>query len=193
MADEELKARINRIAEGLTTRWDYRPVAEGIVEMARRHLPGDTPVALGCALCHKESWCRIIFGCDWGDGSNHGKDWVHNPPFCQILVTNDRVDRLIANYYKPPVGLGANGVGLTQLTTMTLVEDAHKREGGAAHPPNQLHVGFEYLAGLIELYGVRDGLAAYNGGPGNRFNTIPQAYAEDVIAKRNWWQNRLWP
>ena len=133
-------------------------------------------LALACALVEQESGGRNIFGCDLGPRSG--------PPYCHQDVTRSRVEALIAHVNR---GGASNGVGLTQLTTPALIFDAEE-EGGAHLPRCQLNVGFHYLRSLIGWgNGVRWALGAYNGGPGN-----PQfSYADEVLAKRERWRQRL--
>jgi hypothetical protein len=179
--DRELKDMINAYFASLDVPWTYRPVAEAIVEEARQALiPVRYPVSLVCAQVEQESWGRNIFGCDWGER------WTDVPPYCQIPVTKERVQRLIANV---EAGGGQNGVGLPQLTTIDLVYRAEAL-GGAHIPRNQLRVSCDYLAVLIRLYGYEGGLGAYNAGPSRR-SSVRWTYTEAVIQKHNAWIARL--
>lgn len=128
---------------------------------------------LACALVEQESNGRNVFGCDWGPQG--GK-----PPFCGDRVTKERVHQLLAQSKN-------NGVGLTQLTAREYVERANHRQGGAAEPRNQCHVGFKLLHGLLAQLGHHKGIGAYNGGPGNPIDS----YADEVEAKERAWQRRL--
>ena len=86
------------------------------------------------------------------------------------------------------VALGgpSNGVGVTQLTYAPLIREADAM-GGAHLVRYQMRRGFSLLSDYSVRGGVRWGLAAYNGGPGN-----PQyAYADAVLAKRDDWRARL--
>lgn len=82
-------------------------------------------LALACAMVEQESNGRNIFGCDLGPIDDR-------PPYCHQEVTEDRVQKLIESPFM-------NGVGLTQLTWFTFVEDA-EREGGAHEPRFQCRV-----------------------------------------------------
>jgi hypothetical protein len=98
------------------------------------------------------------------------------------------VKALIRNYYTPPVG-GANGVGLTQLTSINLVERAQDL-GGAHLPRYQMRVGFEYLNSLIGRLGWPAGAAAYNAGPGN-WRSVIGTYGADMQKLEREWAVRL--
>lgn len=192
LTNGDLSRIIDRYGDALITdpetrkAWPFVPVGELIVRASRKHLARvhDYPVSLGCALVEGESWFRNIFGCDW-DIPN-----PYKPPYCQIYVTKSRVERLIENYYTPPIG-GANGIGYTQLTHMGIVEDA-QAAGGAHLPAVQLAIGFEFLADLIELYGYYGGVGAYNAGPGNRY-AVRWTYTANLEARHNKWISRLVP
>jgi hypothetical protein len=182
ITDRQLKDRINTYAEALTDDWPYVPVADAVVDMARKHFTGvhNYPISLGCALVHQESWFRNIMGCDWGSR------WTWEPPYCQVLVTKGRVKKLIENIED---GGGQNGVGLCQLTDISFVREAEAL-GGAHIPRNQLDVGFNLLARLIKTYGYYGGVGAYNAGPGNR-NAVRWTYTQSVEDKHNLWIARL--
>ena len=94
----------------------YEPVGEIIVQEVEDMGQDGLFVSTAAALVEKESGGKNVFGCDWGS------KWTNEPPYCNVAVTEERVRRLIDNYNQPPVGIGANGVGYTQLTTMALVE-----------------------------------------------------------------------
>ena len=145
--------------------------------------PDGLYVSTAAALVEKESGGKNVFGCDWGS------QFTDTPPYCNVAVTEDRVQRLIDNYYEPPVGLGANGVGYTQLTTMALVERAVE-EGGAHLPGPNMRVGFRYLNDLIAQLDWPAGAAAYNAGPGN-WPSVINTYGADMAAKEREWANRL--
>jgi hypothetical protein len=182
ISDKELKRRINKHAAALTDDWPYEPVAHHVVELSREILSDvhDYPVSLGCALVHQESWFRNIFGCDFGSR------WTWEPPYCQVVVTKNRVQKLIENFES---GGGQNGVGLTQLTSREFIYEAEKL-GGAHLPRNQLIVGYKLLAGLIRSYGYYGGVGAYNAGPGNRM-AVRWTYTKSVEDKHNLWIARL--
>lgn len=184
----DLARIIDRYADALITdqetrkAWPYIPVGALIIRESRKRLAGvhDYPVSLGCALVEGESWFRNVFGCDWGSR------WTNTPPYCQVYVTKERVKRLIANVED---GGGQNGVGLTQLTDISLVYAA-ERLGGAHLMENQLAVGFDYLADLIETYGYYGGVGAYNAGPGGRWS-VRWTYTANLESRHNRWISRL--
>jgi hypothetical protein len=108
------------------------------------------------------------------------------PPYCQVKVTKDRVQKLIANVEN---GGGQNGVGLTQLTAIDFVYRAEKL-GGAHIMRNQLEVGFDLLGDLVATYGYYGGVGAYNAGPGNRF-AVRWTYTDSFEKRHVAWINRL--
>jgi hypothetical protein len=133
------------------------------------------PFALALALVDMESGFQNIFGCDLGK-----RDTV---PWCHQPVTPDRVRALIA-YVEG--GGTSNGVGLTQLTSIGLIQQA-EAEGGAHNIVPQCRVGFGLLHGLIQRHGEIDGIGSYNGGEGN-----PQPdYATAVLTLRDKWQGLI--
>ncbi len=145
-----------------------------IVEEAQRAGLG---LPLACALVEQESGGRNIFGCDWGTR------WTDVPPYCNVDVTERRVNALLRNVEN---GGGSNGVGLTQLTYPPLIKDAN-RLGGAHLPRFQCRVGFRVLKDYIESMGQRQGIGAYNGGPSNPI----MSYADSVLERREQWRDRL--
>ena len=130
------------------------------------------PFALALALVDQESTFQNIFGCDLGP-----RDSV---PWCHQPVTRDRVQALIAHVEGGGI---SNGVGLTQLTSIDLIQQA-EAEGGSHNVVPQCRVGFGHLHDLIERHGEQVGIGAYNGGEGN-----PQLdYATSVLGLRDKWQ-----
>jgi hypothetical protein len=130
------------------------------------------PFALALALVEQESGFQNIFGCDLGPRDT--APWCHQP------VTRDRVQALIA-YVEG--GGTSNGVGLTQLTSISFIQQA-EADGGAHNVGPQCRVGFQLLHDLIERHGELNGIGGYNGGEGN-----PQVdYAKSVLALRDKWQ-----
>lgn len=129
------------------------------------------PLADACGLVEKESNGQNIFGCDY------------QGPYCHDDVTYERVQYLRdgGNYSH-----GQQGVGLTQLTYYTLVEEAEAL-GGAHLVENQLQVGFSHLKSLLENCGSRlAGLGAYNAG-----HCEENAYAYDLYEKISAWETYL--
>jgi hypothetical protein len=141
-----------------------------IVEEAER---AGLDLALACALVEQESGGRNIFGCDLGPVRDR-------PPYCHHEVTQERVKKLIAS---PPM---MNGVGLTQLTWFTFVEDAEDL-GGAHIPRNQCRVGFQLLKKYRDKYPYLEALGAYNAGEANR-RSVLNTYAAQLAEVHNKWR-----
>src|SRR5215210_119463 len=153
----------------------YQPLGAELVRECESMGPDGLFVSTAAALVEKESGGKNIFGCDFGER------FTDVPPYCQVEVTQERVEKLIDNFHQPPAGIGANGVGVTQITTMSLVEEAQEM-GGAHLVRNQMRVGFRYLNSLIALLGWPEGAAAYNAGPGN-FLSVLETYGRDMEKK----------
>lgn len=130
---------------------------------------------------HESMGGRNIFGCD------HGNKWTWEPPYCQVPVTAARVQALLRNI---EAGGGQNGVGLTQLTTVSFVYEAERR-GGAHLPQHQCSVGFEHLAELVAKLGYKYGVAAYNSGSGNPQLGVDNGYYDKIQAARKKWVRLL--
>jgi hypothetical protein len=142
-----------------------------VAEAKRERLP----LALALALVDQESSFRNILGCDLGPRDT--------APWCHQDVTKERVGELIRHV---KAGGTSNGVGLTQLTSIDLIEQA-QREGGAHTVEAQCRIGFRRLHDLIERHGERIGIGAYNGGEGN-----PQLeYADSVLGLKARWHGRI--
>ena len=143
-----------------------------IVAEARR---ARLALPLACALVEQESSFRNVYG----------HDDVPNP-----VVKGSRVTRETYLRYRAArdAGLGAQGVGVTQLT-WPLYQDRADRLGGCWSVRNQLRVGFEVLADHIARHGVRGGLATYNAGK----PTSPAglAYAAKVLEREKRWKRVL--
>jgi hypothetical protein len=161
----------------------YQPLGAELVRECESMGPDGLFVSTAAALVEKESGGKNIFGCDFGER------WITDPPFCQVEVTRERVKRLIDNFHQPPPGIGANGIGVTQLTSMDLVEEAEGM-GGAHLLRHQMRVGFGYLNRLIALFGWPEGAAAYNAGPGNLLSVM-DTYGADMVRKERQWAQRL--
>jgi hypothetical protein len=137
------------------------------------------PVSLGFAIVEEESSDRVTRA-----GRNvYGHDDVRNRAPKGGLVTK-------ANYlavYKPDrlAGHGAQGVGLTQLTSPGLQTQAD-RLGGCWVPKNQLRVGFRFLAGLIAAHGPEVGIRLYNGS-----GQPARDYAKRVLQRQRYWHKVL--
>jgi hypothetical protein len=161
----------------------YQPLGTDLVRECESMGPDGLFVSTAAALVEKESGGKNIFGCDFGER------FTTDPPFCQVEVTKERVKRLIDNFHQPPPGIGANGIGVTQLTSMSLVEAAEGM-GGAHLVRHQMRVGFGHLNRLIALFGWPEGAAAYNAGPGNLLSVM-DTYGADMARKERQWAQRL--
>ena len=161
----------------------YQPVGEGLVQECESMGPDGLFVSTAAALLEKESGGKNVFGCDFGE------NFTTVPPYCHVEVTQERVSKLIDNFNQPPAGIGANGVGVTQITDMSLVQEA-QGFGGAHIVRNQMRVGFRYLNSLIAFLGWPEGAAAYNAGPGN-FLSVLETYGRDMEKKEREWAERL--
>jgi hypothetical protein len=133
------------------------------------------PLPLACALVEQESSFRNVFG----------HDAVQNP-----TPKGSRVTRASYLRYRDhrDAGLGAQGVGVTQLTFPPF-QDRADSLGGCWKVANQLRVGYEVLAKSIAAHGVRGGLAAYNAGSAT--SPAGLAYAEKVLARERRWKKAL--
>jgi hypothetical protein len=132
-------------------------------------------LALACALVEQESSFRNVFG----------HDAVANPTRKGSRVTKERYLR-----YRDfrDQGLGAQGVGVTQLTFPPFQDQADDL-GGCWRVRNQLRVGYQVLADSIARHGVRGGLAAYNAGSPTSPDGL--AYAAKVLTRRRRWKQVL--
>lgn len=137
-------------------------------------------LAEACGLVEQESNGKNIFGGDAGDVGD-------TPPYYHQEVTRERVQALRAG---GSYTYGMNGVGLTQLTWWTLVEDAEAL-GGAHLPENQCHVGFALLKRYLDTYSRYEALGAYNAGEDNRALGVSNGYAAGLDAKVAAWRTYL--
>ena len=142
-----------------------------VVEAKRAGLP----LPLACALVEQESSFRNVFG----------HDGVQNP-----ITKGGRVTRASYERYRGfrDQGLGAQGVGVTQLTFPPF-QDRADDLGGCWKVRNQLRVGYEVLAEAIARHGVRGGLATYNAG--NPASPAGRAYAKKVLEHERRWRQTL--
>jgi hypothetical protein len=132
-------------------------------------------VPLACGLIEQESGAKNLFGCDHGPSGD-------KPPYCQHKVTNKRVDLLRESPY-------SNGIGLTQLTYWSIVEEA-EAWGGAHLPRYQLRRGFQLLRDNLDSFNYLNALEAYNDGNG-RTNDPNNPYDQQVAEKHKAWRKRL--
>lgn len=178
--DADLKRIINAHFAGLEEgekRAPYRPIADGLIDEGRRFLGTvhDYPVSFACAIAEKETWGRVLFGCD--DGSL----------FCQHEVNRERVERLIRFVRR---GDGpSNGVGIGQPTFFPLIEEMEEM-GGAEVPRHQMVVCFRLMQGLVRSYGYYNGVGAFNAGWSGR-HAVRWTYTADVERLHEQWIRRL--
>jgi hypothetical protein len=157
-------------------------IAEDLVRLADTKLVHVKDVldrrALACGLIQLESGFRNIYG---HDGVRNP---IKSPPGGVRVVTAANY----AEYLKyRKAGYGMQGVGYSQLTYFSFQDRADKLGGCWKVVPN-LTVAFEDLDALIRLHGVRDGLASYNAGEGNRHGRVGQHYATLVLTYYNAWK-----
>jgi hypothetical protein len=130
-----------------------------IARIARLGLP------LGCAMLMQES-------------SGGHNEFGHDPT---IFIGAGKVTKaryLAYRALRDHTG-ECQGVGSCQLTSRGYQDQADKL-GGCWVPRHNIAVGFHALAGLIREHGLKDGIAAYNAGPGNI--QAGMRYAEHVLA-----------
>jgi hypothetical protein len=138
-----------------------------IIEEARR---AGLPISLGFALIEQESGFRNVFG--------------HDPT---IFAGAGNVTKTKYLAYKRARGhTRMQGVGPAQLTWWEY-QDSADRLGGCWVARNNIRVGFELLAALVDRHGEREGLAIYNGGSRNPNHR----YAQQVLDRRRKWHNLL--
>lgn len=137
-------------------------------------------LAIACSMLEKES----------GGGRNvYGHDAVRNPvkspPGLLLEVTQENYEQ-----YKRHrnAGLGAQGVGPTQLTFPPL-QDRADELGGCWNPESNLRVGFTHLRDNVRRNGIVLGGAVYNGGP--RPNATARAYGADLERRVLIWRGRF--
>lgn len=158
----------------------YEPIGQVLVEEIERQGSDGLYVSTAAALIEQETGGKNLFGCDWGS------EWVWTPPYCQVAVTRDRVQKLIANV---EAGGGQNGVGLTQLTSVEYVYAAENM-GGAHLPRYQMRVGFEFLLRMVQDVGWPHGAAAYNAGRTN-YRSVMDTYGASMERLEKEWASRL--
>lgn len=154
----------------------YEDIGKILVEEVDRQGPNGLYYSTAAALLEQETHGKNIMGCDWGS------KWTDTPPYCQVAVTKDRVQKLIANV---EAGGGQNGIGLTQLTSINYVYAAEKM-GGAHLPRYQMRVGFDFLLTMIQDIGWPHGAAAYNAGLTNYWSVMNTYGASMKRLEREW-------
>lgn len=134
------------------------------------------PLAAAATLLQKES----------GGGKNiYGHDRVKTGGF--YTKGGDVTPENYALYKEHRKANGAQGVGPCQLTYPPFQDRADAAGGCWDWRVNAL-VGFEILADLVVLHGVRGGFRRYNGaGP------AAERYADDALKKFAVWRTRLRP
>jgi murein DD-endopeptidase MepM/ murein hydrolase activator NlpD len=137
-------------------------------------------LAIACAMLEMES----------GGGRNvYGRDAVRNPvksPPGRLLAVTEVNYREYKRFRH--AGLGAQGVGPTQLTYPPL-QDRADELGGCWNPEANLRVGFTHLRDLVRRNGITLGGAVYNGGP--KPNATARAYGADLGRRVTIWRGRF--
>jgi hypothetical protein len=126
--------------------------------------------ALGFAMFDQESGFQVVYGHDVG-GYNPGEK-----------VTRDNYERF-RRLVVERNGVGANGVGLGQITYWTYIRD-HR---GLWKAKVQVYLAASILADLVHRLGEFTGTGAYNGGEGNP----NESYAREVLERADYWRPRL--
>jgi hypothetical protein len=157
-------------------------LANPAVVIEEAHAEG-VPLELACALLMQET----------GGGRN---EWGHDPTIFVggydahrgvhygETVTEDAYKAYLAQRGKTGRG-GMQGVGPVQLTYYSYQDEADA-EGGCWQSRFNMRIGFRHLAANVKRYGLRAGVAAYNGsGP------AAQRYANSVLALAEQWKHIL--
>jgi hypothetical protein len=136
------------------------------------------PVSLGCALINQESGFRNIFGSDPVDHQYSTKGNYAHP----LTVTRARYK----GYLKArKAGKGMQGVGPSQLTWYGY-QDYADQIGGCWKPKYNIRAGFKLVKDKIDQYGLKFGLAAYNGS-----GAAANRYSESVLDYKAKWHRIL--
>lgn len=130
----------------------------------------EVPYAIAYALFEQESNFQIIYGHDAGG------------LFAGLKVTHENYRRFRKRLIEHG-GLGANGVGLGQITYWGYI----KLYVGLWKPRVQIFRSLEILAGLMSRHDIHTALGGYNGGEGNP----NMEYASEVFAKATKWRSIL--
>lgn len=158
-------------------------------------------VALGAGVRHELLLALVM-------QESGGDPWAYNPeqryryfwnvrtnsPFRAVTEEENASEYPPADFPSPAPGIvdpDAEWWGQQASWGLCQVMGAVAREHGLAapfltclcDPYIGLGVGARHLRGLIDRYGERDGLAAYNAGPGNRHGATGQEYASEVLAR----------
>lgn len=147
----------------------YEPIGAPLVEEA---LPAGVGVATVAAVV---------------EGESGGKNLMHHD--ADSILHGRAVDKQMVDDLLKWIDLGgrSNGVGVTAITWPDFIREAHYEMGGCHLIRIQLRMGCRILAAHIGRYGLRGGLAAYNGGAGNP----NYAYADKILGFRDEWRVRL--
>jgi soluble lytic murein transglycosylase-like protein len=158
-----------------------RPAAMRVARRAHRHgvpleiatyialaaAKYEVPYAVAFAIFEQESNFEVVYGHDAGG------------LFAGRRVTKANYKRF-REYVVSHMGVGANGVGLGQITYWTWI----KLYVGLWKPRVQVYRSVEILAGLLARHSTFTALGAYNGGEGNPNET----YAAEVSARADKWR-----
>jgi hypothetical protein len=142
-------------------------------------------LALACALLDQESGGgRNVYGHDAVDGKIifHGQTGT-----VKVTRKNYREYKRFrdATGEVPPFGR-MQGVGPMQLTWFAFQDEADDL-GGCWRPAINMRVGFQIVKRNIEASGsMRTGVRQYNGS-----GSAAEDYADDVLARREVWRERL--
>ncbi len=126
--------------------------------------------ALAFAMFDQESGFQVIYGHDAG-GLNPGQKvtWENYPRFRRLVIERQ--------------GIGANGVGLGQVTYWTYIRD----HAGLWRPKVQVYLATSILADYVHRLGEFTGCGSYNGGETNPNET----YAREVLERADKWRPLL--
>ena len=107
--------------------------------------------------CDLASLCAVLMMETGGGRHEFGHDWDFE--YAGMEVTEPRYKALRAAIAE---GHPSTGVGMVQITSVTLLDEADAL-GGAWVPYNALEVGAHYLGELQREYGTLGGFVYYNG------------------------------
>jgi hypothetical protein len=132
------------------------------------------PVSLVCAVIEHETHFRNVFGHD------RVANPIKSPARGLLEVTEERYHEYLRHRR---LGQGSQGVGPMQLTFPGF-QDRADQLGGCWQPGPNIRVGVEVLADHIKRLGLRKGVQAYNGAPGDD-------YATAVLNLQGIWHDRF--
>lgn len=118
-----------------------------------------------------ETWDEII------------KKYAANPPRSMVAEDFERLIRAViqheSNWNATVVGITGD-IGLMQINPINAPAFGLNRDD-LFNVDTNVRVGTSILRDNVNAYGIRDGLAAYNGGPAKRNIPVTQAYAATVM------------